>query len=158
MSGVGSNLLQVEQIRARVAEIDQGFLGLPGSLLAVVQLAGAIADIPHSQILSPSRAPAVCWVRYAVMHVACQGKRRSLSVVGRALGGRDHTTIIYGLGRARELLETDPAFRQLCTMLEAVRDAPAPAPSNDVGQALITGDRDLFPPGPLFQFEEAANG
>lgn len=148
--------LKVQGIRQRLAEVDDGFIALPGNLMAILQLAAAVTDVPPEDIVSASRHPSVCWVRFAVIHAAASGGKRKLSAIGRALGGRDHSTIAYGLGRARHLAASDPAFRHLCEMLQAVSHAPepAPAPAQNLAETLITGDRDLFPPGPLFQFGE----
>ena len=36
----------------------------------------------------------------------------SLPQIGEALGGRDHTTVMYGCGKIADLLETDDGIRR----------------------------------------------
>lgn len=44
--------------------------------------------------------------------------------IGRWMGGRDHTTIIHLERKARGLIETDPAFAELCRRFELELGVP----------------------------------
>jgi chromosomal replication initiation ATPase DnaA len=55
----------------------------------------------------------------------------SLVEIGRYMGGRDHTTVIYGSERAAERAETDAAYARILRELAGlpeVEEAPAAAP------------------------------
>lgn len=100
----------VDAIRARLADLAE-----PGRpILSVVRKAAAITGVPVSDILSPSRQAAICWVRWAVMLAASE--RHSFAGIGRALG-RDHTTVIAGVKRARGLRAKDVPFALLVEAL-----------------------------------------
>jgi chromosomal replication initiator protein len=49
----------------------------------------------------------------------------SLPQIGRAIGDRDHTTVMHACRRAKALRETDPAFKALCDRLEATARQPS---------------------------------
>ncbi len=72
--------------------------------------------IEPAEIRGPARERNITHVRFAIMSVA---RSRGLSTpqIGRALGDRDHTTILHGLKRAKQLSAT-PEFRALLTSLE----------------------------------------
>lgn len=62
----------------------------------------------------------------------------SYSRVGRAIGGRDHTTIMHGIARAEYMMEKDPRYaervRQLAEMKPTAIDPallPVPAKPED---------------------------
>ena len=50
-----------------------------------------------ADLIGPSRVPEVCTARYRAMK-ALRQKGRSLSSIGRTFN-RDHSSVIYGLGR-----------------------------------------------------------
>lgn len=58
-------------------------------------------------------------VRQAVYWAAREATGRSLPVIGRAMGGRDHTTILSGIRRAEKRRMEDPHFRILTERLLA---------------------------------------
>lgn len=61
--------------------------------------------VSTAQLLSGSRQAEVCQARFAAM-VLLRDDGLSLPGIGRALGGRDHSTIFYGLKRAEEMRRT----------------------------------------------------
>lgn len=100
-------------IRQRLRDIAE-----PGRpILSIVHRAAEVTGIAADVLLSPSRDAPVCWVRFAIMLAAC--RTASQARVGRAIG-RDHTSVIHGVKRARELVQTDPAFAMLVDVLVPV--------------------------------------
>lgn len=73
--------------------------------------------ITPAELRGRGRSRAVAEVRFAVM-AAARHRGMSLPQIGRGLGDRDHTTIINGLRRAREL-DVVPEFRALLKSLDA---------------------------------------
>lgn len=54
-------------------------------------------QIPIPLLIGPSRQRRVAWPRQEVMHRGYKETRLSTPQIGARLGGRDHTTVIYGI-------------------------------------------------------------
>ncbi|MFN7400330.1 MAG: helix-turn-helix domain-containing protein [Sandaracinobacter sp.] len=76
----------------------------------IASLTAAMAGQPLQDILGPYRAHDCVRARFAAIWVVRQALPLSLPQIGRAFGGRDHTTIISALRRAEELRSRDRAF------------------------------------------------
>lgn len=48
-----------------------------------------------------------------IYSVLCKRAGYSLSAIGQGIGERDHTTIIYNISKAKDLIETDSSFKDL---------------------------------------------
>jgi chromosomal replication initiator protein len=73
---------------------------------AVAQAFGLTID----ELKSPSRAGNVAWPRQLAMYLAREHSAATLPAIGRAFGGRDHTTVLYACRRARQRLAADPSL------------------------------------------------
>lgn len=107
------NDIRVALVRDRVAEISSG---IPGTIDSLVRQASRITGVDAELIRGTTRTADVCWVRYAIMLIA-RDERRSLTSIGHVLGGRDHSTVIKGIQRAKGLYEDDVAFAHLVDLL-----------------------------------------
>jgi chromosomal replication initiator protein len=58
--------------------------------------------------------------RSVAMYLARKLTDHSLEQIGRAFGGRDHTTVLHGCRKIEKQLETDPAVRQTVRQLQEV--------------------------------------
>jgi len=67
-------------------------------------------NIRLADMHSPRRARPVARPRQVAMYLAKQLTSHSLPEIGRKFGGRDHTTIIHGVRKIEELLQTDTAL------------------------------------------------
>lgn len=76
-----------------------------------------------SDMSSARRSRAVARPRQVAMYLSKQLTSRSLPEIGRAFGGRDHTTVIHAVRKIEELVKTDSAFAEdvelLTRMLES---------------------------------------
>jgi chromosomal replication initiator protein len=76
-----------------------------------------------SDMSSARRARAVARPRQVAMYLSKQLTSRSLPEIGRAFGGRDHTTVMHAVRKVEELVKTDSAFAEdvelLTRMLES---------------------------------------
>ncbi len=98
---------------------------LPGPGRRVLARASLVARLFEDDIVSGSKTTVLLRPRWAVMLVMHElgwsGKR-----IGHLLGGRDHSTVSHGVGRALDLLETDGDFRAMVDELRiAARDVTA---------------------------------
>ena len=61
---------------------------------------------------SRNRTKAVAFPRQVAMYLARQLTHASLSEVGRAFGGKDHTTVLHAVEKVEALIQKDPAFKK----------------------------------------------
>lgn len=85
------------------------------TIRALVHHAARLTGQSEVDILGPRRTDPLARVRHAVVTVAlwqaeAEGYAISLPQIGRALGGRDHSTAINSRERAKDLLPRDPEF------------------------------------------------
>jgi chromosomal replication initiator protein len=56
------------------------------------------------------------------MYIARQLTRDSFADIGRAFGGKDHTTVLHGVHKIETLLQEDPNFRKtIDRIIQAIR-------------------------------------
>jgi chromosomal replication initiator protein len=60
------------------------------------------------QLLSSSRAAPVTWPRQVAMYLARELTDQTLPAIGRAFGGRNHTTVMHACRRAAQRIAEDP--------------------------------------------------
>lgn len=78
------------------------------------------SGVTRGQLLGSTRKAEVCEARFAAM-VAMRNSHLSMPAIGKALGGRDHTTILHGLKRAQEMRSS----RRFQKMLNAASEGAA---------------------------------
>jgi chromosomal replication initiator protein len=59
-------------------------------------------------LLSPSRAAPVAWPRQVAMYLARELTDQTLPAIGKAFGGRNHTTVMHACRRTAERMAADP--------------------------------------------------
>ena len=72
-----------------------------------------ITGVTKKDICGKSHASNYSQARKAVIYIFRQLTDLSMSRIGEELGGRDHTTIVYGAQQAEKLYKTDASFRGL---------------------------------------------
>ena len=75
-------------------------------------------NVPQSQLKSSSRKQSIVFARGLIVFLARELADLSYEEIGRALGGRDHTTIIHNYRKIAHECETNP---QTAQSLEALR-------------------------------------
>src|SRR3989442_6530657 len=68
--------------------------------------------IKLSDLKDKYRTKAVAFPRQIAMYLARQLTHASLSEVGRAFGGKDHTTVLHAVDKIQVLLQEDPKLRK----------------------------------------------
>ncbi len=74
-------------------------------------------NIRLSELLGPTRQRIIARPRQVAMYLSKRLTTRSLPDIGRRFGKRDHTTIMHGVKRIQELIETDSQLAEDVTML-----------------------------------------
>ena len=86
-----------------------------GSMLTPDRIISAVADhfgIDEDRLLSRDRSQQVALPRQVAMFLIREETDASLPQIGDVLGGRDHTTVMYGCDKIAARLETDDALRR----------------------------------------------
>ncbi|MGH7276322.1 MAG: chromosomal replication initiator protein DnaA [Candidatus Rokuibacteriota bacterium] len=73
---------------------------------------GDFFGVKPSDLKAQNRTKAVAFPRQIAMYLARQLTHASLSEVGRAFGGKDHTTVLHAVGKVQTLLQEDPKLRK----------------------------------------------
>jgi chromosomal replication initiator protein len=63
--------------------------------------------VSMEQLLSASRAAPVAWPRQVAMYLSRELTDQTLPAIGRAFGGRNHTTVMHACRRTAERIATD---------------------------------------------------
>jgi chromosomal replication initiator protein len=80
------------------------------------------------ELLSASRSGTVSWPRQVAMYLARELTDQTLPAIGRAFGGRNHTTVLHACRRTAERIAGDPdAFDTVRRLTESLRGGGPPA-------------------------------
>ena len=78
-------------------------------------------------LLSKRRTKVVVRARQIAMYLAREETDASLPQIGAALGGRNHSTVLYGYQKIAKSVETDPSLRE---EVSAIRRQLSQLPQN----------------------------
>ena len=102
--------LEEETIEASLSELaSRANLLTPGRIIAAV---AQQFQVPEADLCGPRRTRQLALPRQVAMYLIREETDESLPRIGQALGGRDHTTIMYGYERIADRLETDEGLRR----------------------------------------------
>src|SRR3569623_294050 len=91
----------------------------PPSMKKVREVVALHFGINESDILSHRRTLKFSKPRHIVMYLCWKLTQRTAHEIAMHLGGRDHSTILYGIRVVKEKLETDAALKADVDALEA---------------------------------------
>ena len=77
----------------------------------IMAAVAAEMGISRQELRSRDRRPAVVWARHLAMYLAREVTGASLPDIGRAFGGRNHTTVLHAVRRVQRESERDQATR-----------------------------------------------
>ncbi len=90
----------------------------PPTIERVQELTCAAFDVSRDELLSAARSSRIVWPRQVAMYLARENTAASLTAIGEAFGGRNHTTVMYSCRKASERLAADPIAQALVHELE----------------------------------------
>ncbi len=96
-----------EKVLRDVLDRPQG-IALP----VVLQTTAAFYNVGMEVLESSSRRKPIAFARQVAMYLAREETDASLAEIGEVLGGRDHSTILYGVEKISELVESDDNVRR----------------------------------------------
>jgi len=78
----------------------------------ILRIVAAYYVLPLDELTGPRRSRNIALARQIVMYLARDLTDMSLPRIGQSLGGRDHTTIMYGCDKIAALFEKDDGIRR----------------------------------------------
>ena len=91
----------------------------------LLQEASAATGITVHRLRGAERSRPISMARFAIFWTMREYSGLSLPQIGKAIGNRDHTTVMHACRRAKALRETDLEFKALCDRLEATARQPS---------------------------------
>ena len=77
---------------------------------AVLEAVGQYFDLATSILTGKSRAKEIAEARHIAMYLLREDAQQRVTQIATFLGGRDHSTVIYGLRKIDNAVTTDPQF------------------------------------------------
>lgn len=115
-----------EQRRAAVEAAAQAQGARRKALTAeiVIECMAGAHGVAPADLKGKRRDQEFAYPRQLAMYALREWLKLSLSDIGKQLGGRDHTTVMYGVAKIEKELETDPiTVRSLADIKDMLRDA-----------------------------------
>lgn len=75
-------------------------------------------ELKTSDLSSERRNKEVAWPRQIAMYLCCNLTNASLSNIGKALGKKDHTTVIHGRDKVAKEIEENPSLKKTIEVLK----------------------------------------
>ncbi|MGD1995145.1 MAG: chromosomal replication initiator protein DnaA [Anaerolineae bacterium] len=126
LSNVGGKPLTPELVDVALADLRPSRSEIDGD-----QIKAAVAryyGLGQDELCGPSRKRRISRPRQLAMYLMRQETDKSLSQIGTALGGRDHTTVIHGCNRINSLIEENETLRrELLAIREQLHRGELPA-------------------------------
>ncbi len=83
----------------------------PQSPAAILRTICSYYKVDMDALKSSNRARPIAWPRQVAMYLLRTETDLSLPQIGQLLGGRDHTTVLYGVEKVNESLDTNDSVR-----------------------------------------------
>jgi hypothetical protein len=105
------------------------------SIATVTRVVAAEFDMPVNRLVADDRSGAAVRARHVAMLVARDMTSASTTVIGRAFGGRDHTTVLHALRSIPYRIARDPDLKAKVARVRASLEATPPL-EQELGAAL----------------------
>lgn len=113
------------------------------TVATIVECVSEVTGVPVADILSDRRAEELIRARHVAMWLARNRTGYSLPRIGRAIGGRDHTTVLNAVARVDQAL-ADPGDRQTRATVRAA-EAALDIVAAVLASGLVAAPTDLDP-------------
>lgn len=121
---------QIRQLHAelRAAKKDGAAESPPAKIITVKEIIKAVSkyyNVPLNHMLSARRLALIVRPRHVAMYLAKELTIQTYPAIGRAFGGRDHTTVMNALVKITHLRTIDPELDQQLVELTAIIEGPS---------------------------------
>ncbi|MGH7389830.1 MAG: chromosomal replication initiator protein DnaA [Candidatus Rokuibacteriota bacterium] len=96
-------------------EVLSDLWGEEEKIITIDQVQRKVSDffgVKIADLKAKNRTKAVAFPRQVAMYLARQLTHASLAEIGRAFGGKDHTTVLHAVDKIQGLLQEDPKLRK----------------------------------------------
>lgn len=97
----------------------------PAAHRRIIDIVAEETGVERMQLLSGRRMADIVRPRQICFYLLKTCTTLSLPLIGRCMGGRDHTTVLHGVRKIASLIETDDALRALVASLTSRIQAEA---------------------------------
>lgn len=87
------------------------------SIEKITKIVADYYEVKVSEILSPKKDARIAKARQVAMYIIKKSSNLSLADIGKCLGGRNHTTVMYSLKKIEEAIDINQAMSQDVTMI-----------------------------------------
>jgi len=94
-------------------------LSSPPTVSDIIQIVARFHHMTAELLLSTNRTSHIVKARHITMYLARKHTKASFPKIGRRLGGRDHSTLHYGVRKIVKLMETD---QELCVVIQKIEE------------------------------------
>ena len=99
-----------------LASMPDGAIRMPSGA-ACIRVVCETINVSEVDIVSYRRDPRSCRARQIAYYLMRVHTPMSLPMIGRRVGGREHTCILYGIKRVEQRMQADVGFRALVNHL-----------------------------------------
>ena len=103
--------ISLEMASEVLSSFFQGNSSGPVKIADVMKVVADVHDLTVDQLKSKRRTQDLARARQIAMYLAREMTGASLNQIGRAFGGRDHSTVAHACQKIAQDMETDPRFR-----------------------------------------------
>lgn len=127
LEGVVASLVAFTGLTRKPVDMDlakrviQNFVSSASREITIEKIKKLVAEyfeLPIDKLKGKTRKRAVVMARQISMYLAKHLTGQSLKSIGDAFGGRDHSTVIYSCRAVKDLMDTDPEFKEAVVELE----------------------------------------
>lgn len=95
----------------------------PIDMATLIEVIAQHFGLSTADLLGKRRTQEVALARQVAMFIARALSRLSLAEIGKALGGRDHTTVLHGISKVEQLLKESPDLaRQVESLMDRIKN------------------------------------
>jgi len=123
-AGLSGRPVTAELAREALRELFAARKGQP-SMEDILRVVTERFEVKLSELQSKRRTNTIAFPRQVAMYLARQITKHSLEEIGGFFGGRDHSTVIYGVEKIHRCAQTDPDVRAILDALLAKLKAPS---------------------------------
>jgi chromosomal replication initiator protein len=114
----------------------------------IQDVTAAAFGLQREELLSTCRTAHVAWARQVAMFLVREHTDATLPAVGRAFGGRNHTTVLHACRRVADRLAADPEAHDLVRAIELDLTRVLPVPADTADGACAPPGADVHETGP----------
>lgn len=92
----------------------------PIQVVDALEVVSAHWGIPVTELCSQKRTKRVAWPRHVAVYLSKLNSEYTLAEIGRAIGGRDHSTVLHAFNHVRKRMMEAPEVAQEVKLLETL--------------------------------------